>query len=177
MLARNFTDAYLTYFKASLEQLPEKEFLVLLSHVVTNPANIDGSPIARNKTKALSQNDIVSCITCDINQLEPLTWHYTSQVNDRLTTQNFHILRYSTSCILFVPFRNSGSLCHVLPRTALAGTCAAAFDILRVIHESFLTHINCERQTEGIFIVCNRFLEHIVLYHSLCTFLSPWHCR
>ena len=72
----------------------EKEFIVLLSRVVTNPANIDGSPIARNRTKALSQNDIVSCITCDINQLEPVTWHYTSQVNDRLTTQNLN------SCVI-----------------------------------------------------------------------------
>ena len=35
-------------------------------------------------------------------------------------------------------------------RTALAGTSILSFDVLRVIHEPFLTRINDQRQMKGI---------------------------
>ena len=84
--------------------------------------------------KPMPKNVFVWILSGDtVYRLEPLTWHYTREATNRLTTPASLILCHSNSCIHFAPLHDrwhSRSLCHVLPRSAQVGTCALAFDTL-----------------------------------------------
>ena len=137
---------------------------------MTKPDNRDESPISRISEKAISftYNRIYLHTTWDAYQLEPLIWHYTRDVADRFATPASLISRHSTSCVFFFPLQNiwhPWSWCRVLSRTAPAGTCAPAVDILSVIYEPILTRIHHERHIKVTWVVgnvFNRFLYCII---------------